>query len=50
MPDFPIAHNNLAAGYLELEEYEKAIEHCDKALKLGYEVAHQLLEELKPHR
>lgn len=49
-PKFPIAHNNLAVAYLETEEYEKAIVHCDEALSLGFEVAPALLEELAPHR
>ena len=49
-PKFPIAHNNLAVAYLENEEYEKAIIHCDQAIKLGFEVAPALLAELAPHR
>jgi tetratricopeptide (TPR) repeat protein len=49
-PEFPIAHNNLAVGYLELEDYETAISHCDKARELGYDVAPDLLKELAPHR
>ncbi len=49
-PDFPIAHNNLAVAYLEIEDFEKAITHCDKAKEFGFEVAEQLLEELAPHR
>lgn len=49
-PEFPVAHNNLAVAYLEKEEYEKAIEHCDIAVKLGFEVAQELLDELAPHR
>jgi len=49
-PKFPIAHNNLAVAYLESEEYEKAIIHCDQAVKLGFEVAPALLDELAPHR
>lgn len=49
-PNFPVAHNNLAVAYLELEEYEKAIFHCDEALKLGFEVAEELKAELAPHR
>ncbi len=49
-PDFPIAHNNLAVAYLEIEDFEKAIIHCDKAKSLGFEVAPELLEELEPHR
>lgn len=49
-PEFPIAHNNLAVGYLELKQYDKAIHHCDKALGLGYDVDPNLLEELQSHR
>ncbi len=49
-PEFPIAHNNLAVGYLELGDYQKAISHCDKAREQGYEVASKLIEELAPHR
>ncbi len=49
-PQFPIAHNNLAVAYLELEEYDKAIVHCDKAVSLGFEVAQDLLDELAPHK
>ncbi|MCF8092257.1 MAG: tetratricopeptide repeat protein [Desulfotignum sp.] len=49
-PEFPIAHNNLAVGYLELADYQKAIHHCDKALELGYDVARDLVEELAAHR
>ena len=49
-PEFPVAHNNLAVAYLEIKDYEKAIEHCDKAQGQGFEVAQELLDELKPHR
>ena len=49
-PKFPVAHNNLAVAYLELEEYDKAIKHCDEAVTLGFEVPEELLEELAPHR
>ncbi|MCP3873105.1 MAG: tetratricopeptide repeat protein, partial [Desulfobacteraceae bacterium] len=49
-PNFPIAHNNLAVAYLELKDYKKAIEHCDKARELGYDVVEDLLVELEPHR
>lgn len=50
MPEFPVAHNNLAVAYLEIEDYEKAIQHCDKAESLGFDVAQQLKDELAPHR
>ena len=49
-PEFPIAHNNLCVGYLEKKAYAKAIEHCDIAESLGYEVSAALKEELAPHR
>jgi len=49
-PKFPIAHNNLAVGYLELEDYKRAIEHCDIAVDLGFEVNPALLDELASHR
>lgn len=49
-PEFPVAHNNLSVAYLEIEDYEKAILHCDKAEALGFEVAQELKDELAPHR
>ncbi len=49
-PKFPIAHNNLAVAYLELEDYKRAIRHCDIAVDLGFEVNPALLDELAPHR
>jgi len=49
-PEFPVAHNNLAVGYLEIGEFDKAIDHCDKAEKLGFQVAQELKNELAPHR
>jgi tetratricopeptide (TPR) repeat protein len=49
-PEFPIAHNNLAVGYLELGDYQKAVSHCDRAQEQGYDVSPKLLEELAPHR
>jgi tetratricopeptide (TPR) repeat protein len=49
-PEFPVAHNNLAVAYLENKEFEKAVEHCDKAEKFGFEVAQELKNELAPHR
>ncbi len=49
-PKFPIAHNNLAVAYLEKEEFEKAIKHCDEAVALGFDVAQDLLDELARHR
>nr|WP_320191305.1 tetratricopeptide repeat protein [uncultured Desulfobacter sp.] len=49
-PKFPIAHNNLAVAYLQLEDYKRAIEHCDIAVDLGFEVNPAMLDELAPHR
>lgn len=49
-PEFPIAHNNLAVGYLETGEYAKAIEHCDIAESLGYEVPEGMKNELEQYR
>ena len=37
-PKFPVAHNNLAVAYLELKDYKRAIEHCDIAVELGFDV------------
>lgn len=50
MPEFPIAHNNLAVGYLEKKDYAKAIYHCDKAVSLGFDVPEALKKELEAHR
>ena len=49
-PNFAIAYNNLAIAYLEKGEYDKAVENCDKAIKLGYEVAPEILKEIEEHR
>ena len=49
-PEFPVAHNNLSAAYLETGEFDKAIAHCDKAEELGFQVARDLKNELAPHR
>jgi tetratricopeptide (TPR) repeat protein len=49
-PSFAVAHNNLAIAYLENGEYEMAVEHCDKAVKLGYEVAPEILKEIEQFR
>ena len=48
--DFAPAHNNLAIAYLEKGEYELAVQHGDKAVKLGYEVAPEILKEIDGHR
>ncbi|WP_457551107.1 tetratricopeptide repeat protein [Desulfobacula sp.] len=49
-PEFPVAHNNLCVGYIETGEFDKAIFHCDKAEKLGFQVAKEMKTELMPHR
>lgn len=49
-PEFPIAHNNLAVAYLQKGETALAIEHCDKAEAMGFEVAEALKNELAAHR
>jgi tetratricopeptide (TPR) repeat protein len=49
-PDFPIAHNNLAIACMEKGDFQKAIQHADRAVELGYEVAPEIMEELADHR
>jgi len=49
-PNFAVTYNNLAIAYLEKGEYDKAVENCDKAIKLGYEVAPEILKEIDTHR
>jgi len=49
-PDFPVVHNNLAICYLEQENYDKAAEHCDRAIKLGYPVDPKIIQEIDEHR
>jgi tetratricopeptide (TPR) repeat protein len=49
-PNFAIAHNNLAIAYLERGETGKAVEHCDRAVALGYDVAPEILKEIDGYR
>ena len=49
-PDSALLHNNLALVYYYEKKYALAISHCDKAVELGYVVAPQFLEQLKPYR
>ena len=49
-PEFAVAHNNLGIAYLEKEEYSLAVRHLDKAVELGYEVAPEILDEIKKYR
>ena len=45
-----VAHNNIALAYYYQQQYDLAIQHCDQAVELGYEVKPKLLELLKPFR
>lgn len=50
-PDFAPAHFNLAIIYCRQGKYRLAIEHSDKAGRLGYKnIPQELLEKLKPYR
>jgi tetratricopeptide (TPR) repeat protein len=49
-PDFAVAHNNLGIAYLEKGERDLAVKHLDKAVELGYEVAPEILDEIKKYR
>ncbi|MBU1055353.1 MAG: tetratricopeptide repeat protein [Proteobacteria bacterium] len=49
-PDFAIAHNNLAISYMQNDQFDKAIEHIDIAIKLGYAVAPEIIKELEQYR
>ena len=49
-PDFAVGHNNLGIAYLEKGLHDLAIKHIDQAVKLGYEVAPEILDELKKYR
>jgi pentatricopeptide repeat protein len=49
-PDLAVAYNNLATAYYYEGEYALAIKYCDRAKRLGYPVATQFLDLLKPHR
>lgn len=49
-PSYATARNNLAVAYYCKEEFILAIEHCDKAIELGYRVHPKFLKELEPYR
>ena len=49
-PEFAVAHNNLGIAYLEKEEYSLAVRHLDKAVELGYEVAPEIMDEIKKYK
>ena len=48
--DFAPAHNNLAIAYLEKGDHDLAVQHCDKALELGYDMAPEILKEIEQAR
>ncbi|MBI5522532.1 MAG: tetratricopeptide repeat protein [Desulfarculus sp.] len=49
-PNLGFAHNNLATAFAMKEEWGKAIQHADLAVKLGVPVADVLMQKLAPHR
>lgn len=49
-PNFAVAHNNLGIAFLEKGDQKLALEHFDKAVALGYEVAPELLKEVEACR
>jgi len=49
-PNHGMAHNNLAVLYYVQGEHSLAIEHCDRAIELGYWVHPEFLEDLEPYR
>ena len=42
--------NNLGIAYLEKGLHDLAIKHIDQAVKLGYEVAPEILDEIEKYR
>lgn len=49
-PDHSEAHNNLSMTYYVMKDYDKAIEHCDRAVELGFQVHPQFLQDLEAYR
>lgn len=49
-PDFSEAHNNLAVAYYYTKQYTLAVQHCDRAIKLRYEVNPEFLKLIEPYR
>ncbi|GAG89190.1 unnamed protein product, partial [marine sediment metagenome] len=49
-PVYAVAQANLAAAYYFKGQYDLAVEHCDKAIGLGYSVNTEFLKALKEHR
>ncbi len=46
-PDLAEAHHDLALTYYLVKEYDLAMQHCDKAIELGFKVHPEFLKELK---
>ncbi len=44
------AHNNLAVVYFYEEQYDLAIQHCDRAIKLGLRIHPGFLKDLEEYR
>ena len=49
-PDFALGHNNLAFAYYTKENFQKAIEHLDKAVSLGFDAHPDFVKRLEAHR
>ena len=49
-PNFAEAHINLTEFYYYKEKYSLAIEHCDRAIELGYKGSFELLKALNSYR
>jgi tetratricopeptide (TPR) repeat protein len=49
-PDFALVYNNLAVAYYYLKQYDLAVENCEKAMGLRYQVEPKFKELLKPYR
>ena len=49
-PNFPVAYHNLALALFEKKDYQAAIENCDKAAALGFDVPEGFLKEIAAHR
>jgi Flp pilus assembly protein TadD len=45
-PSFALAHNNLLHAYRAKGDLEAARRHCQKATELGFQVNHEIAEEL----
>ncbi|MCG2813339.1 MAG: tetratricopeptide repeat protein, partial [Thermodesulfovibrionales bacterium] len=49
-PDFSLGYNNLANAYYMKGQFNEAIQYCEKASELGFEVHPEFLKLLEPHR